>query len=206
MMRRQKICIMFVVLGIVAMVGAPNAETIVYELNEIVGEYPEIQPSGEPHFYRTQLVTYYGPTARVDGISVKLLGVAEMSQIACEVFPTVVDTVPNGVDTSTSVSVGDILDRWGEGGVVMEDGAFEVVRALRPWSTAFEYIHDGDVMRVSQTLGPTGFIAMCWYLAPLPWPEGRIELAELTIDLTPEISTEPTTWGSIKALYQSRRN
>jgi hypothetical protein len=197
-MVRALICMALVFL--LAGAAAAADETLVYRLDEVTGDYPVILPSGNPSFDRTQTIIYHGPAARVEAIRVIVSGEAEAGLVECWMDPEGADTSWVGMEVSHSISRADVYERWW-GYDEATGGGFVMTNELHPSSSFFDTMTDGDTFEFSQRLAPFGLVGMCRFIAPLPWQEGRIDSAVLEIDVTYTISTEPTTWGRIKALY-----
>lgn len=190
-----------------AVAGATPAvaaeDTLVYELSAVAGDYPLIQSTGEPRFYRQQIIVYHGPLAHIEAMRVIVEGEAETGLMVCELLPTEIDTVVTGMDVSTSIRRMMLFEYWLGGDVVYENGVFSTDHPLHPLANhGIEYLRDSEYYVVTQSFGPTGSLPECRDIAPLPWLEGRIERAVLYVDVTYPVGTAPTTWGRIKALYQ----
>ena len=69
-----------------------------------------------------------------------------------------------------------------------------------PSTTTWEFLMDGQA-EISLFGAPAGLVDLCWPLTA--YPTGTVEEAVLFVDAEFPVAVEPTSWGRIKALYDT---
>jgi hypothetical protein len=173
-------------------IGIAGAEVIEVPLPALHGIYKEGGTT-----VRTAAFHLDPPPMVVHAAWIRLSGDATGGTTECEGG----GTNPWPFDFSAAMMDSTTGGFWLAGGWTSgETGRFDMTDGFSPlFGAGWGFLRDG-YGEVELSGVPSPLVGMCWPVTPPP--EAIVEEAVLIIDAAIPVPAEPTTWGSIKALYE----
>lgn len=172
--------------------GAATADVFEYELPDLNGP-----STGD----RMTTMTYTGPSGAVNSLTVRLEGTVDaLGFVVCEgVVPPDTSVWPLGPG-SHLLKPGDTGYWLGSGSFLETLGAFDDSWTHHTFNGGFSELTTGDQIEVHLYFGPAALVGIC---SPMGDPTaGTATRVTLSIDVSPSVPVEETTWGRIKSLLR----
>lgn len=181
-----------VLVGMLGIAGVAHAEVFEYELPELAG------PSGAE---RTTTVAYTGPAGAVNALSVRVEGTVDvLGYVEClgNVEP---DTSVWPLTVSTRLQKPGDTGYWSGSGPFLDAlGSFDLAWGHNTFNNGFSQLANGDDIQVRLIFLPAAIVGIC---GPITGPtEGTATRVVLSIDVSPAVPVETSTWGRIKHLLR----
>jgi hypothetical protein len=170
------------------------AEVIEIPLPGLLGSYPLEYPNAT----RTAAFQLPAPPLEIHGASFRISGTAGVGSIVCEWG----GPYPWPMMLSASMRAEFARFWFAEQSMPEVPGPFQWTAQFHanPPTTTWEFLMDG-VAEVSLFGAPAGLVDLCWPVGP--YPTGTVEEAVLIVDAEFPVPVAETSWGRIKALFES---
>jgi hypothetical protein len=149
---------------------------------------------------KTTTLTYTGPAGAVNSLTIRIEGTVDvLGYVEClgNVEPDT-SAWPLGPG-SRMLKTGDTGYWTGSGQFLDLPGPFDDSWTHFTFNGGFSELATGDDIEVNLFFGPAALVGMC---GPITSPtSGTMTRVTLSIDVSPAVPVETSTWGRIKCLY-----